>query len=420
MASGTNRTRAETQADTERVDILLALALAFADLHNRKDAENGDAAATGERVARDEGTGSVEDHIGHDEPKMKRTLALLSELSVSDRAAIEKRAAWHAALPANRQAQWLAHTLGRTRSGQGQLDAHVHPTHIVEVLRDEPARIRQLVVAHLPREIAAPVAVALGIEASHTAHDADRFASAIPVASDAARHAAIDAEHALPTVEENDNAAARRQPHHAPVPNAPYHAPVPSAMSVVRKAFLASFVGRAELPKPSPLDALSSSELARLVRLLGIRETALACRGITAVETVAAFLRRFAPEDARAIATQIATLTTVEPERVELAGACVQRMIALETEPGAMLDRIGIELLATTLSVSRERRLAYAAQKLPVELARELRRLAQDIKQTMPIETARMLCRETEVLAAEMRRVSGARRPVKSSHSAAG
>jgi hypothetical protein len=167
------------------------------------------------------------------------------------------------------------------------------------------------------------------------------------------------------------------------------------------------------LERPTPLEFFSGAELARLVRLLGVRETALACRGIAAVEAVAAFLKRFAPEDARAIAAHLRTLTSVEPRRVAFAGQHVHEALRAEPDPGAMLDRVGLRLLSTALS-GRARRtsLLYAAQKLPVEAARWLRLMAATSAGAETnaagadgtAEARRLVTREVEEAAAGLRR----------------
>src|SRR3712207_7481817 len=58
----------------------------------------------------------------------------------------------------------------------------------------------------------------------------------------------------------------------------------------------------------------------------------------------------------RSIATHITTLKTVEPWRVALAGKHLHEALRVEPEPGAMLDRVGLRLLATALSGRARRR----------------------------------------------------------------
>lgn len=292
-------------AETERIEVLLALADAFAD-----DAGAGD---------------------GPPAPGARE--GMLSTLDEETRHAVRRRGEWLDRLTPEKRRDWLRHTLSRAqpaRRGAPPLDEHLHHTHVAEALRGEPGRVRRLVVAHIPPALAAACARSLGMSAEEARADAEGERGASP-----------------------------------------------EVVAVVRRVFLSHFITLSDVERPTPLDFFSGAELARLVRLLGVRETALACRGIAAVEAVAAFLKRFSPEDASAVALHIKSMTNVEPWRVALAGQHVQEALRAEPEPAAMLDRTGLRMLATALS-GRARRasLRYAAQKLPVEAARWLRLMA--------------------------------------------
>jgi hypothetical protein len=330
-------------AETERIELLLALADAFAD------------------------GAAVEDGP----PASEAREELLSTLDEETRHAVRRRGEWLDRLTPDKRRDWLRHTLSRARPvtrGAPPLDEHLHHSHVTEALRGEPERVRRLVVAHLPPALADACARALGMPVEDSRADVERGGGA---------------------------------------------GPSPEVVAVVRRVFLSHFITLADVERPTPLDFFSGAELARLVRLLGVRETALACRGIAAVEAVAAFLKRFAPEDARAIAAHIRTLTSVEPRRVANAGQHVQEALRAEPEPGAMLDRTGLRLLATALS-GRARRasLRYAAQKLPVEAARWLRLMAatgSTPEASAPgsdetAEARRLVTREVEEVAAGLRR----------------
>ncbi|HEV2763886.1 MAG TPA: hypothetical protein VGV38_12970 [Pyrinomonadaceae bacterium] len=344
--------------NSERIDTLFALALAFG-------ADGGDAPPDGSGAAVDDA----------------RALELFASLGASERLALERRAAWHARLPEGKRREWLAYVLGgaRARGASAQLDEHVHPSHVVEVLRDEPAYIRRLVLAHLPHALASRVEEAFG-ERGRAGREKGRRRT---------RSGSL--------VEESP---------------AVVSTPAPEVVSVVRRAFLTHFTSRAELARVTPLEILSGVELARLVHLLGVRETALACRAIQAVEAVASFLRRFGPEDARAIALHISTLTEVDPRRVAFADGIVHEAFSAEPEPAAMLNRAGLQLLALTLSARDESHARYVAQKLPVEVARWLLRATARYKSGgSPVpdlaparEILRVVAREADELAAGVKR----------------
>ena len=139
-----------------------------------------------------------------------------------------------------------------------------------------------------------------------------------------------------------------------------------------RKAFARQFVSLRDIKKPMAFDRLDGGELARLVRWAGIKEIAFACAQIEAVETVAAFLRRFSAEDARQIAAQLRSLPKVSAERLDFAENLVQTAFAEEENSSAMLDWLGIRLVGILLCNAPPERVAYARQKFPFEFGTQL------------------------------------------------
>lgn len=319
--------------EPERIDTLLALSIAFGQSVFADDERAGDENATSQ-------TG------------------LFDALNGDARKTLERRAHWYAKLAPDKQTHWLARTLARTRADSTQLDEHVHPSHILEALRDEPPRVRALILRYLPPTLAAACAAAT----EETTSEADAWQGAEPP---------------------------------------------PEIVALVRKVFLSNFVAPGSLRNPSPLESLTGVELARLVRLLGLRETAVACRGIDRAEAVGSFLRRFSSENARAIAAHMATLVKLEPARVTLAEGLVHEALAREQEPEAMLDRLGMRVLAIALAAreSPSERAACVAQKLPVEAASALRRMVADCCVSYKREVLRVIGREAESVALSLRHV---------------
>ncbi len=204
------------------------------------------------------------------------------------------------------QSRWLASRLGRIRASTPEKDRRfekdIHPSQISDALRHEPH--------------------------AHTIPD-HRYA--------ACRH--------------KPNRWRRRSGYRLgnEVNSSPsLHQPTVTKLAdFVRRAFFAQFVSTTALNNPTPLDLLSGVELARLIRLLGVRETAIACKGIAAVETVTAFLKRFSAEDAHAIVFHLAALKTVKPERIAFAETVARKAISQDSEVAStMLDRVGLALLA--------------------------------------------------------------------------
>jgi hypothetical protein len=334
-----------TANEPGRIDTLLALALAL-----DQESERETSAADSDRVLEREAN-----------PLWRE---LFSDLKENDRQAIERRAQWYARLGEEKQAQWVANRLARTRFSLPPLDEHVHPSHVLEALRVEPQRIRQLVLGHLPPSLTAFCASALGQPA--------------------------------PTAASRANPARDVKPKQG--------TPAPEIIALVRRVFLSNFVAASELREPIHLDQLSGVELVRLVRLLGVRETAMACRGIDRAEMVASFLRRLSAENARAVATHMATLINPEPRRVAFADQLIHEALSMEPEPEMMLDRLGMQALAITLVMHEEpeKRAAYISQKLPFDAALGLREMAADYAGRGDREMMRLLSEETNELTASL------------------
>lgn len=167
----------------------------------------------------------------------------------------------------------------------------------------------------------------------------------------------------------------------------------------VRNAFFRRLVSLRDLPAPTVFDRLGGAEFVRLVRLSGIWEVALACVRIEAVESIAAFLRRFSPEDARAIAARLNALPATSEERIAFAENLVQTILEAETNPTAMLDLLGFRLVGILLCDATPQRIAYAAQKLPLEIAPGLSEIIETDCRQIPVALRREIAAEIERLA---------------------
>lgn len=165
----------------------------------------------------------------------------------------------------------------------------------------------------------------------------------------------------------------------------------------IRKTFAAQFVALRDLPEIKMFDRLSGAQLARLVRFAGIREVAFACARIKSVESLGAFLRRFEPEDARAIAAQLGNLPKIADERISFAENLVHNALEIEPQPtSAMLGWLGIRLVGITLCALQKStlRIAYTEQKLPLEtvpplsviIETQCRRTPDSLKQKISAE----------------------------------
>lgn len=337
------------------------------------DAEAEGVAAAGESDEEKAVTDSDNESGGDDEQSVWE---LLSALGVVERQAIERyaedlRARQNETKPADNaiaRSPWRARFLAinsasnvardeRMLSAQfAQFGELIHPSHVVAALRTEPLDAQRLIIRALPAEVAATVAAQLK-------RDDAKTLSALPAAA-------------------TPNAVAR----------------------LTRAAFLSQFAFAEQLNAPTDLDLLTGVELARMVRLLGVRETAVACRGISAMEAVAAFLRRFAAEDAHAIAAHISALTHVAPERVKFAEHNVHRELSAEFAAGAMLDRIGMSLLALAMTNRDDLTIKFTMQKFPYEGVAEFTRLIASEQPHNADQIAPNVVREIEHLATRVAR----------------
>lgn len=186
--------------------------------------------------------------------------------------------------------------------------------------------------------------------------------------------------------------------------------PAPAAKGSVRdgkkaltgtvcRTFAGQFVSLQDLKKATAFDRLNGTQLARLIRLSGVREVALACVRIEAVEAVGAFLRKFSAEDARAIATRINGLRENTDERLSLAENFVQAALEAEDNPPAILNLVGMRLVGVLLCDGSKLRLSYAALKLPFEIKPRLVEIAADEREKTPRFLRRQVAAEVENLA---------------------
>ena len=168
------------------------------------------------------------------------------------------------------------------------------------------------------------------------------------------------------------------------------------------KTFASQFVALNDLPVIKTFDRLSGAQLARLVRLAGIREVTFACLRIESVESLGAFLRRFEPEDGRAIAAQLSSLPKIADGRIAFAENIVQRALEIEPQPtSAMLAWLGICLIGIALCARAESalRTAYAEQKLPLGTVPTLSEIIETQCRRTPDALKRKISAEIEQLA---------------------
>jgi flagellar motor switch protein FliG len=233
--------------------------------------------------------------------------------------------------PENREA-WREIRLEKIR-GRGRanrLDENVNPSQIVEILTREPHSVQQLILRNLPPDLSRRIALYLDL-------------NFLPEDKKAKNESRINDE----------------------------------IVALVRQKFLSNFIGLEDVYEADELDKFSFDELENFIRHLGLREIAIACRGINSKETLAAFLNRFDEEDAREIAAYLTELDKIRPFWVAQADAIVRKSWNSDLPPAKVIKKIGFNLLAQVYILRDETKSVYAAQKLPVREVKNWQRLVR-------------------------------------------
>ncbi len=256
-------------------------------------------------------------------------------LNAEELAALRARAALLDNLTPENRETWREIRLEKAR-GRGlsrRLDANLNPSHIVEILSREPETVQRLILKNLPPDLSRRIALYMDL----------RF---------------------LPS----DGAAKNARQINEEI------------VALVRQKFLSAFLALEDIYDPDELDRFSVDELESFIRHLGLREIAIACRGINSKETLAAFLNRFDEEDAREIALYLTELDKIRPFWVAQADALVRKSWNEDLAPAKVIKKIGFKLLATAFVERDETKSDYAAQKLPFREVKNFRRLVRIAK----------------------------------------
>ena len=251
-------------------------------------------------------------------------------ISSEDFEALQSRAALIDELPPENRDAWQEQRLekARGRGRSSRLDENLNPSQIVEVLAREPQAVQFLILRNLPQDLSRRISLYLGLEF-------------------------------LPEEERAKNAPRVNE----------------EILALVREKFLSNFIALEDVYEPDELDRLSVDELENFIRHLGLREIAIACRGISSKETLAAFLNRFDDEDVREIALYITELDKIRPFWVAQADALVRKSWSADLAPAKVIKKIGFKLLAAGFVMRDETKCDYAAQKLSIRDVKNWQRL---------------------------------------------
>jgi hypothetical protein len=242
--------------------------------------------------------------------------------------------------------RWLGRSIDnvRRRGSSTKLDQHINAEQIAKVLKNEPHPIRRSILNYLPFDLSQDVERLLDpVSGVHSVND--EFLNDLP----------------------------------------------PEIIEVVKRRFLANFVQIESVCDANALDELSGDELRQFIRFLGLREIAVACRGIKSKEKIAAFLCRFAEEDAKEIAMYLSNLDQVEPIWVSIADRIVQRLWNRRLRPHQIVHKIGLELLARAYAERSNNAARYTSQKLSCRDAARLEKMIVAWKERLNDPDTRMV-----------------------------
>ncbi|NOT46678.1 MAG: hypothetical protein HOP17_02865 [Acidobacteria bacterium] len=254
----------------------------------------------------------------------------LRSLNSLRRAKIDRRAAQIDSFTEPRRQRWLGRWIDniRRRGRSTKLDQNVNAEQIAAILKTEPHAIRRSILSYIPPDLGRDVERLL--EPDLDANSIDNELS-------------------------NDLS--------------------PEILDVIKGRFLANFVQIESVGDANAIDEFAVEDLWRFVRALGLREIAVACRGIRSKEKIAAFLCRFAEDDAKTIAVYLSNLDHVEPVWVSLADRTVKRLWNRRLRPHLILYKIGLELLACAFAERSDTAVRYTAQKLSYRDSRRWKRI---------------------------------------------
>lgn len=207
----------------------------------------------------------------------------------------------------------------RRRGLIDRLDANIHPLQIAEVLNREPRAVQLLVLKNLPAVLGKRVAENLKTKPSPDEFSAEKL-TANQISDE--------------------------------------------IVSLIRREFVSNFVALEDVFESSDTDGIPIQRFEGFIRHLGIRETAIACRGINSKETLAAFLNRFDEQSAKELAENMAQLENVKPIWVERADHLLRKTLENQFQPETLLRSLGFKILAIVFIRRDVTARKYTAQKM--------------------------------------------------------
>lgn len=261
-----------------------------------------------------------------DDPAV-RDVSTLSEkyfktFSGDDAKKLQARIEYFERLQPEKRRHWQTTRLDklRRRGLVERLDANIHPLQIAEILNREPREIQLLVLKNLPDVLGRRVAESLRTKISAADFSVEKTNSNQQVSDE--------------------------------------------IVALVRREFVSNFIALEDVFESFDTDKIPIQKFEGFIRHLGIRETAIACRGISSKETLAAFLNRFDEQSAKEIAENVAHLENVKPFWVERADRLLRKTLENQFQPETLLRSLGFKILAIAFIRRDQSARKYTAQKM--------------------------------------------------------
>lgn len=255
-----------------------------------------------------------------------------SSLTTEKQETIKKRAEFIDNLPPSNRELWREICLEKIfkRSKSIRLDKNINPVQVAIALSRESLPIQKHILKNLPANLSQRIAQYLGIKFEPDAQNNDQVTGEID--------------------------------------------------ELIKQEFLSNFVSFEDIYEPNEIDKIPIVEINKFILHLGLREVAVACRGINSKETLAAFLNSFNPDNTREIVQYLTELDKVKPFWVAKADEMVRDNWDPKSNPERVLELIGFKLLAIAYFRRDSIAKKYAYQKFTTKDAQNLKRNLQQIE----------------------------------------
>ena len=145
----------------------------------------------------------------------------------------------------------------------------------------------------------------------------------------------------------------------------PAYKPNTDLLKIIKKSFISTFAIYENIVSPTKFDEFDGVIIEKLVFNLGLREIAIACRGLGFIENLATVMRKFGDNNARLIAGLMKDFSDIPPHRTAFADNNIQDFFSADSIPDEIISIVGLKVLALILADEEQPRIDYTKLKLP-------------------------------------------------------